>query len=150
MTDILRKRLIKEEGFRLWPYQDTKGIWTIGVGHNVEADPEMKPRLGDLMKFGITRTEAYSLLDRDIKNAETDLEELYPWVSQLNEARREVLVDMMFNMGKRKLFQFHNTMAMIKDGRFHDAAENLKLSLWYKQVGDRAINLCRILDAGAV
>ena len=149
-SDILRNRLIQEEGFKNFPYQDTKGIFTVGVGHNIEADPVMKPQLSQLMKTGLTDDEVNALLDKDISNAETDLYHVYPWAEQLDEPRREVLVDMTFNMGINTLFQFHNTMLMVKEGRYHDAAENLKLSKWYGQVGSRAVMLCKILDTGEV
>lgn len=151
-SETLRKRLIKEEckdGIpELFPYQDSEGIWTIAVGHNIEVDPVMKPELGQLMKTGITDDEVNVLLDHDIAKAEADLYRVYPWAESMDEARREVLIDMTFNMGISKVFQFHNTMTMIKEGRYHDAAENLKQSLWFKEVGSRAENLCEILDTG--
>jgi len=146
--DAIRFEECKDGVPNLYPYQDTKGIWTIGIGHNIEADPVMKSELGALMKTGISEQEAYFIFDQDIANAEVDLYRVYPWVEQLDEPRRGVLVDMTFNMGISKVFQFHNTMNMIKDGRYHDAAENLKLSAWYEQVGNRAVNLCKILDTG--
>ncbi len=34
----LRKRLTRHEGKRLKPYQDSVGIWTWGIGHNLQAN----------------------------------------------------------------------------------------------------------------
>ncbi|MBF0177920.1 MAG: DUF1804 family protein [Magnetococcales bacterium] len=52
----LRKQLIRHEGMRLKPYRCTAGKLTIGVGRNLD-------------DRSITKSEAYVLLDADIKNA---------------------------------------------------------------------------------
>jgi len=150
MSDNLRDRLVKEEEFRKFPYQDSRGIWTIGVGHNIEVDFDMKNKLGVLLKNGLTTEEVYRLLDKDIEKAVYNLSLKLPWTNDLDEVRREVLVDMVFNMGINKVIRFNNTLNLIKNGKYHEASENLKLSLWYSQVGVRAKNLCRVLDTGVL
>lgn len=150
MSTTLKNRLIQEEGLRLRPYQDSNGIWTIGVGHNIEADAMMFPLLGPLIETGITKERAFELLDSDIAEATRELERVYPWIKNLDEPRREVLIDMCFNLGIAKLFQFHNTIRMIEEGRYVDAADNLRSSLWYRQVGNRAEHLCQILITGEI
>ena len=41
----LRQLLITEEGCDIEAYKDSEGIWTIGIGHNLETDGR---RVGDL------------------------------------------------------------------------------------------------------
>ena len=132
----------------LYPYQDTKGIWTIGIGHNIEADAVMMPELGSLMKTGISEEEAYNIFDNDVTHAEAELYRVYPWSQNLDDARRGVLVDMCFNMGINKLFQFHNTTNLIKAGLYREAVAHLQMTPWFEQVGRRAVNLCNILITG--
>ena len=33
----LRSELVEAEGYRQYPYRDTMGIWTAGIGHNLAA-----------------------------------------------------------------------------------------------------------------
>lgn len=150
MSETLRDRLIREEGLELFPYQDnsTNKIWTIGVGHNMEADPPMFARLTEYQQIGISKDYAYQLLDADIKNATDNLIQALPWATNLDEARLSVLIDMSFNMGILKLLTFHNTLNDIKNGNYESAAERLEKSDWATEVGQRATNLIRILRTG--
>lgn len=144
----LRERLIKEEGVRLFPYKDSRGIWTIGVGHNIEADPLMMPFLAKLIASGITYEKAMSLLDADILKAKTQLAQALPWVVSLDPVRRDVLVDMTFNMGINTLLKFTRTLMLVKDDRYEEAAVEMLDSEWAKQVGIRATALSIIMKTG--
>lgn len=148
MKETLRDRLIREEGLRLFPYPDTKGIWTIGVGHNIEADPDMFPDLEMLKVQGITKEEAYILLDKDIQNHTLSLLRTLSWVGDLDWNRKSVLIDMCFNLGIEGLLKFKNTLAAIEQGNYSLAADDMLNSLWAKQVGSRAENLATIMRLG--
>lgn len=148
MTETLRDRLIKEEGLRLFPYKDSKGIWTVGIGHNIEADPMMFPNLEILKNRGITKEEAYGLLDKDIQEASNNLYNALPWISDLDWPRKSVLIDMSFNMGIKTLLTFKATLEHIKNKEYQEAANHIKNTPYYKQVGKRADNLIRILITG--
>lgn len=66
MSEEGKKRLIAEEGgMRLESYPDSKGIWTIGVGHTGEVRGK---KLGPGVT--ITNEEGMKLLDQDLKRAE--------------------------------------------------------------------------------
>jgi hypothetical protein len=89
MIEQLRKDLIVDEGLKLFPYKCTANKLTIGVGRNlddkklsvVEIDKFVEARKerykgGDKYKFlladfsthGITKEEAFYLLDNDIED----------------------------------------------------------------------------------
>lgn len=153
MKETLRDRLIREEALRLFPYKDTKGIWTIGVGHNIEADPIMSKSLEILKTRGITKDEAYALLDKDIREHTALLIEALPWAGNLDWNRKSVLIDLCFNMGlgnaKHGLLSFGNTLAHMEADQWADAAEHLRKSKWYQDVGpNRADILIKILETG--
>ena len=153
MKETLRDRLIREEGIELFPYQDSKKIWTIGVGHNIEADPMMAHGLELLKVRGITKEEAYRLLDKDIQDHTALLVGALPWVGDLDWNRKSVLIDLCFNMGlgneHHGLLSFKNTLAHMAAGSWMAAAEHLKVSQWYKDVGpNRADMLIKILATG--
>jgi lysozyme len=149
MKESLRDRLVREEGIKLFPYKDSKGIITIGIGHNIEADPIMFKNLEILKSRGITKEEAYGLLDKDIREHTALLVEALPWVGDLDWNRKSVLIDLAFNMGIKTLLTFNNTLEHIKQGNWKDAGDHLKASKWYEQVGpNRADLLIKILVTG--
>ena len=148
MKESLRDRLVREEGIQLFPYKDSRGIWTIGVGHNIEMDAVMSQNLEWLRLHGITKEDAYALLDRDIRDHSRDLLEALPWVSGIDDIRRSVLIDMTFNMGIDKLLGFRDTLMAIEDERWQDAHDEMLDSKWAGQVGGRAKQLARIMLTG--
>ena len=129
--------LVRDEGEKLFPYLDTASPprTTIGVGRN-------------LSDRGISQQESRYLLRNDIESHTLELLNALPWVSQLNPARQAVLVSMCFNMGLKGLLQFHNTLSMIEQGKYQEAAQAMLQSLWAKQVGHRAERLSQQMETG--
>ena len=134
--DRIRAQLVADEGVRLWPYTDTVGKSTIGVGRN-------------LTDVGISKAEAMLLLENDIDNAEQSLIASWPWMRDLDPVRYAVLVNMVFNMGLGTLATFTNTLTYIKAGDYAKAAQNMLASKWAAQVGHRATRLAKQMESGA-
>jgi lysozyme len=124
----LETDLIRDEGLRLKPYRCTAEKLTIGVGRNLD-------------DVGITKDEAMVLLRNDIAEAERGLLAEFPWYLRLSEARREVLINMAFNMGIPTLKGFAKMWAALKIGKFDRAADEMLGSTWARQVGPRAQRL---------
>ena len=137
MTETLKDQLIRHEGLRLKPYTDTVGKITIGVGRN-------------LTDVGILKAEALSMLDTDIQQASDDLRRECPWVDNLDWARKAVLINMTFNMGIEKLLKFVQTLSAVESGEYKFAAAHMLDSVWAKQVGNRAIELSKIMETGVM
>jgi lysozyme len=133
MTSII-DLLIKHEAFRLFPYTDTVGKLTIGVGRN-------------LTDVGITNEEAMLLLTNDIKKAQDQLNIHLPWFSTAPDKVKLVLTDMAFNMGIGGLLQFKNTLELIRTGKYEEASVAMLQSLWAKQVGYRAVEDANLLKS---
>lgn len=138
-------------------YRDTSqlcngGCKTIGYGHlivNNQLTYEMIGRHG-WNGEGITDAEADRLFEYDY---DIHLKSLYarvPWVKNLDSARQAVLIDMNFNLGTSKLLKFNRSLDLIRQGKYSEAADNLKHTLWYKQVGSRSKRLCGILESGRI
>ena len=144
------------EGLRLKPYRCSAGKLTIGYGHNIDA----KPLSGDIGAYFkrtgcITEGMAGVLLENDLADAKARLFKRLPWVAQLDAVRQMVLVDMTFNMGlgqvgKSGLLSFTHTLALIKEGKFVEAAGAMQQSAWHKQTGRRAVKLCAMMKAGKI
>jgi lysozyme len=131
----LQLRLIDEEGLKLFPYHDTRGILTIGVGRNLQAK-------------GISREEALMLLDNDIIQAETEVQNNISFYLQLNDARKIALIELVFNMGINALLGFKKTLVALEAGDYKLASQELLASLWAKEVGFRSEKIAYLIETG--
>ena len=126
----LRNDLKRDEGFRSYAYQDSLGYWTIGYGRNI-----------DIRSGSISRREAELLLDNDMLEAITDLDERIPkWRDMPPDARRG-LANMRFNLGWPRLAGFKKMLAALERGQFELAATEAISSRWATQVGNRATRI---------
>ena len=147
-TKNLENDLKRDEGVETKAYTDTRGIWTIGIGHNIEADPELMLELQHLIDPGIDMAMVDKLFASDVDAAKNQLELHLPWWKSLDDVRQDVLVNMTFNMGINTLLQFRNTLAMMQGGNYADAADGMLASLWARLVGARAQRLARQMRTG--
>lgn len=132
---LLVRSLVQHEALKLFPYTDTKGKLTIGVGRN-------------LTNVGISRIEAFYLLDNDIERAAIDLDRALPWWRAMDDVRQRVLCEMCFNMGLETLQTFTGALASMKRGEYGDTARHMLQSLWAQQVGHRANTLAQMMKTG--
>ena len=73
-----------------------------------------------------------------------------PWWRKLDEVRQRVLANMCFNLGIDKLLGFQNALAAMAKGVYTTAAAEMQDSLWYGQVGQRAVRLCSAMETGVM
>jgi len=129
--------LIKHEGFRQFPYKDTRGILTVGIGRNLET-------------VGIREKEARFLLGEDLRITEDLLKaKLSPgqW-ARWDDVRKAVLLNMAFNLGVAGLFSFEKMILALQTDNWDRAATEMLDSLWAKQVGNRAVELSEMMKKG--
>lgn len=136
MSDLKRltDELFVEEAVKLFPYTDSVGKLTIGVGRN-------------LTDNGISREEALLLLSNDVGKVKAELsgDAVY---SRLDDVRQNVLMDMAFNMGLPRLSGFKLMWAALAEGDYATAAAQMLNSTWAKQVGPRAQRLAEMMRTG--
>ena len=149
-TRRLEDQVKGSEGLRLEAYRCTEGALTIGYGHNCDASPvEGIDRVGDK----ITKIQAVELFSKDLSKAVWQVRNALPWVTDLNAPRQAVLYDMAFNMGLgvpgvSGLLSFRNSLNMIREGRYAEAAQNMLQSRWARQVKIRAVKLAKQMETG--
>lgn len=145
----LKEMLIKHEGKRYKPYRCTKGKRTIGIGHNIDANGLPADIQAYLTQYGcITDTMVDILYEFDVKAAIDDCLRLYPGFEGFTHARKKALIDFLFNLGYDRARKFKNANAAINEERWQAAGENMKQSLWFTQVGDRAKEIIELLING--
>jgi lysozyme len=134
----IRQQLREDEGDEARPYQDARGIWTVGVGHNLQSGP-LSERVRDM------------ILTDDIEAARADVDRLGPWVAGLDVVRYGTLVQLRFNMGAGTLTRKNPRMlAALASGDFEAAATELLDGPWRESVGPvRARRLAEQLRTGA-
>lgn len=132
-----------DEGFRSVAYLDTVGVPTIGYGST-----KLLSHPVTLDTLPISKDGAREALRAGLYGAILDAAELAPTFWQLNDVRREVLVNMAYNLGRAGLGRFTRFLDAIRQADFDQAAHEMRDSLWYWQVKGRAERLAEAMRTG--
>lgn len=133
----LKALLVRHEEYRQFPYTDSTGHLTVGIGRN-------------LTNRGISTTEAFQLLDDDIIYFSSKLAHYLDCYNELTEPRQIALIDMCFNLGLQGFLHFKEMIAALNSHDYHRAANEMLDSKWAEQVGERATCLANIVRTGVI
>jgi lysozyme len=133
-TNII-EQLQRDEGYRQFPYRDSRNVLTIGYGFNLSSD-------------GLTLAESAEILRLRALNRSIDVSSKLPWTDRLDPVRRAVLVNMAYNLGIAGLLKFHLMLTAAQAGDWQAAAEEMLKSEWHNQVGARAERLAKQMLTG--
>lgn len=136
-----------EEGYREKPYRDTQGYPTVAGGIKIG------PKGADMSNYTFTVPRRVGDLWKEVfvENTITEMQLRPTIISALkkcNDARRDVLISMSYQMGVPGLAGFKNTLAMIAEGNFEGASRGMLNSLWAKQTPDRARRHAEVMRSG--
>lgn len=134
------------EGTELMVYECTSGRRTIGVGHNLDTkhSKETFLKLGlshkDVRegKKMLTLAQVEAIFAVDYARAIADARAIVANYDEQPLIVKEILNDMAFNLGRSELSKF-NAMKSIENRDYWLAAEQLKPTKWYRQVGHRSV-----------
>ncbi len=127
-------QLISDEGLRRCSYKDTKGYWTIGIGHRI------KRNIGC-----ITRSEMHALFMQDLAEHTKGVNQDYAWAT--GEVKL-VLINMSFQLGRRGLSEFVDALHYLENKQYSKAAEAMLDSKWYREdTPNRAMRLAMRIKA---
>lgn len=134
----VQRQLELDEGVEHRIYHDHLGLATFGIGHLVlTSDPEFSLEIGT----PVTPQRVATAFAEDLAIAENECKVLYYFWEELPEEVQEILVNMMFNLGRPRLSKFKKMNAHIEDENWRCAAVEGRDSRWYRQVGQRAERL---------
>ena len=137
-VDKLRKQLELDEGVKYEIYNDHLGYATFGVGHLVlESDPEYGSELGT----SISESRVIEAFEQDCENVLRDCNILYENFEDLPEEVKQIVANMMFNMGRPRLSKFKGMKRGVDARDWNAAADEMVDSAWYRQVTNRAERL---------
>ncbi len=170
----VERRIAISEGCETVRYLDSVGVPTIGIGFNLQRDDA---RLA-LVQAGVPESQVQLVIDGEQALTLGQVDALFTYsfapiesdaraslamgvFNALTDARRFVICDLVFNMGATGWGRFVHTRAMIalaqsakeKDAPnahdlFVEAANDLRASEWFGQVGERAKRDCAMIQAG--
>lgn len=143
--EAIFEQLKIDEGVVYEIYEDHLGYPTFGVGHLVlDSDPESGQSVGT----PVSEERVKECFERDLDTAIDECVILYgdAWEGFPGEVQ-EVLVNMLFNLGRPRLSKFKNFNAQLIEGNYAAAAPEGLDSLWARQVGSRAERLMARLEA---
>ena len=137
-VDVLRKQLEIDEGVVHEIYLDHLGLPTFGIGHLVlESDPEHGKAVGT----PVDEDRCIEAFESDLESVLSDCTILYPDFDDLPEEVKQIIANMMFNMGRPRLTKFRMMKDAVDNGDWSEAADQMVDSRWYAQVGKRAERL---------
>ena len=130
--DRLLQSVKKHEGYRNKVYLDTLGKRTVGVGHLcVEDFWEDDKEYSEEMLMNI--------LKDDLKNAIEGAERLLKDCLILDSLAKEIIIEMVFQLGETGVSKFKNMLKALKEGPdYQTAAIEMLDSKWAKQTPNRA------------
>ena len=139
MLPNLKAQLEFEEGRRAESYPDTRGLWTIGIGHH---DASIGPGMA------WTEDQIDETFARDVAEKLHGILQSLPWVALLDDARAAVLVEAAFQMGVEDLLTFHTFLGLVRDQRWSQAAGDMLGTAWAQQTPARVRRLARQIETG--
>jgi len=120
--DIAREQLAQHENCSSKAYRDSKGHWTIGIGHKL-----------DRWRGPISQRKIDRLFREDIRQAEEDARKYYPTFDLLSADRQAILINMSFQLGLTRLLGFTDLRSALRKKQYERAAEEMLDSKWAKQ-----------------
>lgn len=134
----------RNEGYKLEPYKDSLGLWTVGVGHLIGNGKTLPSEWN--RKF--SPEEVDSLFAKDYEEHQ-DAAEKIPGFNDLNKQGKGALTDMTFNMGKVWWKKWPTFTKFMKNKDVDNAANSLQDSKWYSQVKGRAVRDVAMIKSSA-
>lgn len=155
MMDALTRQIVSHEGMRTTLYRCTSGKLTIGVGYNVDDRglSDMSIALGrtvtldELRTRGLPERDCLTVLRADIERFEKGIRARFPLYDRLDDVRRRVVVDFVFNLGGTGASKFKSAIRFLAlaveqrdralaEACYTSAAFHIMDSLWARQVDD--------------
>ena len=149
---IIMRQLVVHEGQKNYPYKDTEGKWTIGVGHFIGDDAALaKSGYSQYSEANpMSDAEVAALFNKDLEK-HRKIAESYPFYADMSDEGKRAILDLTFNMGdffnKKKdgKYVWANLRRQLLAGEWDAAADNLASSKYARQVGQRAITVTNLL-----
>jgi lysozyme len=137
VTEKLLDMLKRHEGVKSHVYRCSAGYETIGVGRNISKSG-----------LGLSDEEVDMLLENDILRVIKELSAEYPWFNDLDDVRKDAMIDISYNLGATRLRGFKKALAAMEVADYTLAAKEFLDSKWSRDVKGRAHELASMIETG--
>ena len=131
----LKERIKEHEGYCEQTYRDTLGYETGGYGHKIIPGEDIPT----------DRSGWEALFESDFQRAVDGAENILSGYD-IDEAAREVIIEMVYQMGEGGVSKFKNALAHLKEQRYQECSIELLNSRWAIQTPNRAKRLAQIME----
>ena len=133
----LLEMLKRHEGVRSHVYLCPAGYETIGAGRNISKSG-----------LGLSDDEVDYLLEYDIVRVIKELSSEYPWLKDLDDVRKDAIIDISFNLGATRLRGFKRALAAMDAADYKTASLEFLDSKWSRDVKGRSAELVHMIEMG--
>lgn len=142
-VDQLKETLKVDEGVVYEIYNDHLGYPTFGIGHLVlEGDAEHGAAVGT----PVSEDRVDECFEKDVESVIGDCKKLHEGWDDYPQEVKQIVANMMFNMGLTRLSKFSKHNAALQSSDWETAAVEGRDSRWYDQVTNRAERLMTRLE----
>ena len=142
-VDQLKETLKVDEGVVYEIYNDHLGYPTFGIGLLVlEGDAEHGAAVGT----PVSEDRVDECFEKDVESVIGDCKKLHEGWDDYPQEVKQIVANMMFNMGLTRLSKFSKHNAALQSGDWETAAVEGRDSRWYDQVTNRAERLMTRLE----
>lgn len=146
-------RIALSEGFSGRVIKDPGRGWDIGFGRSLTYNPLSAEEKKYVQynadgSMSISRAGAEQLLKNDVNKMMKDMDRRIPWWRTLDDERQFVLLDMAYTLGVGGLCRQKTILNAMKVHNYEAAAEAMRNSKWYRQVGNRGARDYLLLKTG--
>ena len=136
----LKAEIASDEGIRSTPYKDTRGNWTGGIGHNLDAHGVPWSDTSAWLKTGIPDDTIAGWFSEDVESAIACCEMVFDGFCSLPDEVQRVLANMAFDL-RFELWDWAKLRADVAQSNWKGAAESILRS----RFATEAPNRCRRL-----
>ena len=132
----LKKRIQKNEGFSIKPYEDKLGNLTIGYGHLIKKNEV------HLKNKNQTHQSLLDLFQKDFKKT-VEAYNVSFFKYNFNKKEERLLIEMIFQLGIKNVLKFKKMILNLQNKNKYLTAFEMMNSLWYKQTPKRVAILIK-------
>ena len=131
--------LVSKEGFRNKAYKDTKGLWTVGVGHLIQKDEQ------ELLTAVLSDQHVKDLFAKDVERFETTVNHVIH--NDITQWQFDALVSFCFNIGQSG-FTNSTTAKKVNAGKFAEVKDAMLMWNRPKEIIGRRAAEARLFETG--
>jgi GH24 family phage-related lysozyme (muramidase) len=143
----LKNELIQDEGYREYPYRDTRGFWTGGIGRNLIAHGFDGNQIAVWNRIGIPEATIEEWFEQDLEAATECARKVFPTFGTLSDNVQRSLCNLAFCL-MYELQDWHDLRAAVLAKDFQGAALSILGSRFAKEAPGRCGRLAARMVEG--